>query len=384
MQTVAWQRFRSNPLIARWQWAAFPLLLFVTTRIALMSFSLLSLTLVPELRWEFGSREFIRDHPSLDGLCRWDCWHFGRIAREGYTEPRWTNFFPLYPLLTRMVYEVTGAPVNLALLIVSNAAGLGAYLTIYRVFTMVAEEDAARWGMVLLAAYPFAFFHATGYPESLMLFFSALAIFLALRGNHIWAGVALGLGVLARHLTLFAGASLLAAQIRHRGFHPKRLLLNPAILGLLIPWLFLALYFLYQYLEFGNAFAFYEARDQPPWSPMAWWGIDDLLRTTSRSDDVRAMFAYPPFALIVTAGAIGLVARDKWIELSAFGLIFIVVLWAIGIWGLGRYTASSWPAFLPLGAWLAKRPAWQGVVVGTFALFQGMFFYLFIHMFPIL
>jgi hypothetical protein len=59
-------------------------------------------------------------------------------------------------------------------------------------------EGAARWALTLFGVYPFAFFQAAGYPESLMIFFSALAILLAQREDHIWAGVALGLGVLAR------------------------------------------------------------------------------------------------------------------------------------------------------------------------------------------
>jgi hypothetical protein len=54
---------------------------------------------------------------------------------------------------------------------------------------------------------------AMGYPESLMVLFTALAVYLALRGMHIWAGVALGVGVLARHLSFFAGGSLLVAQV---------------------------------------------------------------------------------------------------------------------------------------------------------------------------
>ena len=378
------RRLGAQPLVARWKWAAFPVLLFIGTRIALLGFSQIGMTLVPTLNWSFDERELLRNYPALDGLCRWDCWHFGRIAREGYTEARWTNFFPLYPLLVRALHEVTGIHINLALLVVANAVCLGAYLVIYRIFTMLAEEDAARWALALLAAFPFAFFQAAGYPESLMLFFSALAVLLALRGNHISAGVALGAGVLARHLTMFAGAALLAAQIRQRGLHPRRFLLSPAILGLIIPWLFFALYCLYQYLAFGNPLAFAEARDQPPWGPLAWWGIRDLLTTQATNEHVQAMYSYLPFALITTVGAVALTGKQQWIEIAAFGGIFIVALWAIGMWGLGRYAASCWPAFLPLGVWLSKRPNLQGPAIIVLALFQGLFFYLYSHMFAIL
>jgi Gpi18-like mannosyltransferase len=197
-------------------------------------------------------------------------------------------------------------PIYFALLAVANIAGLGALLVIDRVFVRLAGEEAARCSLMLLAAYPFAFFQAAGYPESLMIFFSALAILLALQGNHLWAGFALGLGVLTRHVTLFAGASLLAAQIRQRGIHPRRLLLNRSILGLLLPWLFLILYCLYQYIVFGNPLAFVAARDQPPWGSMAWWGIGDLLTSEGNNPNVRVMFSYLPFAIIISIGAIAL------------------------------------------------------------------------------
>jgi hypothetical protein len=371
-------------LLERWDWMGFPIMLFVGTRVALLGFSRLSLMLVPTLNWEFGSREYLKHYPSLDGLCRWDCWHFATIASQGYTEARWTNFFPLYPLLARLVSVVTGADINLALLIVSNTASLGAFLLIYRVFLLLADVDVARTSLILFAAYPFAFFQATGYPESLMLLFSALAILLALQGHHIWAGVALGFGVLARHITMIAGASLLAAQVRERGIHPKRLLFHPAILGLAIPWLFFGAYCLYQYRVFGTPFAFAAARDQPPWSDLAWWGIDDLLATESRIDHVQAMYSYLPFALITTIGSLALLAKRQWHVVAAFAVIFMLVMWSIGMWGLGRYTASCWPAFLPLGAWLARRPAWQGPIMAGLALFQGLFFYLFVHMYAIL
>ena len=62
----------------------------------------------------------------------------------------------------------------------------------------------------------------------------------------------------------------------------------------------------------------------------------------------------------------------------------MAILWGVGVWGLGRYSASCWPAFLPLGAWLSKRANFQGPIIALLAVFQGLFFYLFAHQFPIL
>src|SRR5207245_2831475 len=116
---------------------------------------------------------------------------------------------------------------------------------VYRVFSRLEGNEVAATGVALLAAWPFSFFQAAPYPESLMLASSALAILWAEQGKHLRAGVALGLGILARHLTVFAGGALVVAQLRERGFHPKRLIANRAFLGLVLPLLIAGVYFLY-------------------------------------------------------------------------------------------------------------------------------------------
>ncbi len=387
-KTTAWKRGGSALLFVHWHWIRFPLVLFVCTRMALLGFSYIGLTFVPEIWIPWGSRERMLFQPyrAIDGLCRWDCyWYYG-IAEGGYQEALQTTFFPLYPILVRTLNEATGIPLHFSLLIVSNAASLAAILVVYRIFVMLASEEAARWALTLHAAYPFTFFQATAYPESLMMLYSALAILFALRGNHLWAGVMLGFGVLVRHLTMFAGAALLVAQIRQRSAHPTRFLRSPAILGLLIPWLCLGLYCLYQYRTFGDPLAFWHTRGGPPWGDRAWWGIWQVVTNQDAgpyAGDVPVMRSYIPFALLPTVGAIALLRKTQWMELAVFALILVTVNWAVGIVALGRYMSSCWPAFLPLGVWLSKRPNFQGPVITLLAVFQGLFFFLFIHQFPI-
>jgi hypothetical protein len=374
-RSLLWQQIQ-------WQWLVFPTALFLCTRIALVGFAKIALFLMPSLWTKGGLQDFVPGFPTLDAFCRWDCAHFERIARAGYQRPNDTNFFPLFPLLARIVRVLTTMNLHVAMILVPNAACLGALIIIYRIFATLEGVDAARWGLALFAAYPFAFFQATAYPESLMICFSALAILLALRGNHIWAGVALSFGVLARHLTMFAGAGLLTAQLRQRGVHLRRFLWSPAILGLAIPWLGLGLCCLYQYISFNDALAFWHAR--AAWGAKAWWGLPALLAAKQRSVDVKVMFTYLPFALFTTLGTVALLTKRRWIELASFAVVLMGMLWVVGMWGLGRYSASCWPAFLPCGVWLARHPNWQSPVLGILILFQGLFFYLFIHQFPIL
>jgi hypothetical protein len=78
---------QSRRLLARWKWVGFPLILFCLTRIGLLGFSSIGLTIIPNLYVPIGDRGIFQHYPAFEGLCRWDCWHLGRIALEGYTEP---------------------------------------------------------------------------------------------------------------------------------------------------------------------------------------------------------------------------------------------------------------------------------------------------------
>ena len=49
-----------------------------------------------------------------------------------------------------------------------------------------------------------------------------------------------------------------------------------------------------------------------------------------------------------------------------------------------RYEGKPRAAFVPLGVWLSRRPLLQTPVVASFALLQGMMFYLVQHQFSIL
>jgi Gpi18-like mannosyltransferase len=183
----------SDERVQRWRWVAFPFTLWAVTRVAILGFGKLSMTLVPGLMEPAGrNREYLLKHPSIEGLCRWDCGFFQELANHGYLHEGYTNFFPLYPLLVRGLHEVTGLHIDLCLILVPNLAALGGFLVLYRLVTFIEDESAAKWTLMLFISFPFAFFQAMAYPESLMVLFTALAVYFALRGNHIWAGVALG------------------------------------------------------------------------------------------------------------------------------------------------------------------------------------------------
>jgi mannosyltransferase PIG-V len=352
---------------------AFPVGLFVFSRLALFLLARVSLVLETRLYrppFKFPGRA------GLEAFCWWDCgWYVG-IAQEGYTRAQATNFFPLLPLLGRMVHELTGLSLPVALVGIAQVAGLLALVVLHQLFRELEGEEEARTALLLFTAYPFAFFHSAGYPESLMVLLTALAVALSLRGRHGWAALTLGVAGLARHLSLLAGFSLLYQQLRSRG-GGVRALLHRDLLALLIPPLLTSLYFVYLWRTFGDPQLWWKVRAQG-WGG-AWAGLGDWLRGKWAPE----VGLYVVVSFIPGVGALLLLRQRRWWVLAAFGLPLMLVLWTVGLVGLGRYSAAVWPAFLPLGAWLARRPALRDPIILGCALFQGMLVYFFVHSYPI-
>jgi len=360
--------------------------LFVVTRLALVACSYMGLLLT--LHTFDGSAKclpVLRTHPALQSFCCWDCGWFNRAAIEGFRTVESAQVFPLLPMLAWLLKTVLRIPVEYGLMIVANLASLASYSVLFRLFRRLDGRGAARWGVTALAAYPFHFFQAVGYSESLMVLSSSLAILLALEQRHLRAGLALGLGVLARHISLFAGAGLLLAQIRQRGIHPKRFLASRDLAGLVIPFLFLAAWVIYLHAQFHTWTVIHDARQASWWGQVgrAYWGVFDVIRQMPY-DRHPEYFFYLVFALVPVAGTVALFFQRRHAELAASAAILLVVCFSSGGASLGRYTGSCWPAFLPIGMWLSRRPHLAPILVAGFMVMQGLFFFLHGHGFQII
>lgn len=357
----------------RFAWVLFPLLAFAVTRLAVFFVAHWSLRMSP-----YPGANF--DLPALEGLCWWDCGWFVKLAERGYLEANESNFFPLFPLLGSALHSLTGLRTSVCLVVVANLASLGAYVVMYRLFLDLEGDRVAKLALVLYAAWPFSFFGATGYPESIMALSTAAAVLLAYRRRHVWAGAALGVGVLARHLTILGGAALLVAQLRERGRNPLRFVFHRAFVGLLLPFLVPCLYFGYLWHRFGDPLSWLHARTAG-WGEAAWEGLWAYFRM---ADPHPKLGAYVILSLVPGAGAFLLLRKKEWWTMAGFALALMLTLWTIGLGGLGRYTGSCWPAFLPLAYLMEKKqPNLALPVICSFAMVQGLYIFLFAHSYPI-
>ena len=132
-----------------------------------------------------------------EGLLAFDGSWYARIAQHGYAPlpDESIRFFPLVPLLSRGLAEITPFDERASLVIVANASALALGLLLYRLICVeTGDATLARRSVWVLALAPPAYVYVMGYSEATA---SALAVvtFVGLRSRR-WGLAAVG-GALA-------------------------------------------------------------------------------------------------------------------------------------------------------------------------------------------
>ena len=178
-------------------------------------------------------------------------WHL-RIAAQGYApHDGSTVYFPLYPMLIRLLGTLFAGNYLLAALVISNLAFAGVLFCLYRLTERQLGGTGARRSTLYLAIFPTAFFFLAAYTESLFLLLT-LAAFLSAHEKRWWLAGLLGLlASLTRLQGVVLVAPLLYMYLRDRDFRPRRV--RPDVLGPLIVPLGAVLFIAYQHLILGSS-----------------------------------------------------------------------------------------------------------------------------------
>jgi hypothetical protein len=315
---------------------------------------------------------------------RWDAvWYLG-IAIDGYSDSLRTAFFPLYPLLTRVV-GAAGAAVGddrisylLAGIAVSLAAFAAALYVVHRLVELELGPRAARATVWLVALFPTAFAFSAVYTESLFLALSAGSLYAARLGRWRWAGTLGALAAATRSTGVLLVLPLALLWLRDE---PRRQ--ADAAWLLAVPAGVLA-YLGYLALATGDALDPFQVQDAwyrsfagplgGAWdgAVAAWAGVRQLA-SGSREHVFFAAAGGDPFevaahnvgnfaflvgAVVALAGAFRRLpaAYAVW----ALLLVATPVSYPVGpepLASLPRYLAVAFPLHMWLGAWAAERGA---------------------------
>lgn len=187
----------------------------------------------------------------LSSFTNWDGGHYLGIAREGYSQKFQYAFFPLYPLMIRLLASLTENFAAAAFLISITTTFFGLNL-LYKLITGYFDRKIAEKAIWILLFFPTSFFLVTAYSEGLFFFLVVLAFYLLFKNKLFWVTLVAILASATRLAGLALVAGIWIEIFTTRGINRKNWYILFAPLGFLIYCLFL-------YRQTGDPFYFITA-----------------------------------------------------------------------------------------------------------------------------
>jgi hypothetical protein len=302
-----------------------------------------------------------------EGLLGWDAGWYATIARHGYAGAGHESlrFFPLVPLLARLVSYVPGVDTGTALVVLANAAALGAAVAVAALVRR--ETGDGSWGVRsawLMCLVPPAFTFVMGYAESTFVLLS-VGVFAGLRRGRWWgaAGLALLAGLtrplgplLALPAAVEAWRGWSSAGGRDRVGRVAAVVAAPLGAGAYLGWVG---------WRYGDAWAplrVQNARDHRGGvgDPVVTLGRDlrNLLHGTHLGQGLHVPWILLALALVVVA------FRLLPASYGLYAAAVVAVAWsASNLDGFERYAASSFPLLVAAAGVLRDGRAERAVYV---------------------
>lgn len=309
------------------------------------------------------------------GLLAWDGDWYRAIAEDGYRPgDEEIRFFPLYPLLGRLVGLPFLDNASVGLVVVANVAALAAALLIGTLARRVTEnETIAHRSIWLVSLWPASFVLVFAYSEALFLVLTVWAG-LALRDRR-WEHVAAAgfLATLTRPTGL-AIAALVVAVVLADGRVAAREGARQA-LAVIAPFAGFVTFGLISRREHGEFFAPVDSQEVhrgefvDPLRRIS-RGFDDLVGDETFGDGLHL-----PFALLAIVGVWMLARYVGRPEAIYTGAIVLVAISADNWNSLERYTLNAYPMMIGYAALLTDlgRPwLWRTAVAASAAGMVGM------------
>lgn len=367
----------AKPEVARRQRIDWPLIgMIMAVKVLILLYGVVSYQIVTD-------RPLPSVHAALAIWNHWDGPHYLDLARYGY-QPEgeirlFLVFYPLYPLLVRLLETFTGDYL-VAAFILSGLASLAAGLFLERLARLDQPADVARRAVWFLLIFPTSYFLHIGFTESLFLAL-AISCFVAARSGH-WplVGILGALAALARvNGVMLVPALAMEAYLIYR--HTRQWDWQ---------WLWIggigagtAGYLLLNYSVTGDPFAFAEIQKEHWHKSLAWpWtGIRALVESLSYRGPSKSQMYVGQELLFLGIGIVGSVLA--WTKLRpSYGVWMAgnVLLFASTSFILStpRYVLILFPMYI-LFARLGESRAWYTVLTVWSLLFMSFFIGLFVQ-----
>lgn len=329
---------------------------------------------------------------------RFDGRWYDIIAISGYS---WAGpevqspvaYFPAYPMLLRILHEVTGVSVRLLGSLVTIACGAAMSVAFLRWCRDRVDPSTARVALISLLVYPYAFYFMGAVYADALFALAVIGAFLLLEREHpIWAGLVGALATATRPTGLAVVVGLVAVVLWKRdvitSVAGRRSIalrnLRRGDLGVLLSLGGLLAYMTYLGARFDAPLAFEQVQQAPGWDqgngPRTWfkvtwlqqiknlphWTVDWLQHgedaTFQKAQYASTVILQGVLILGFLALAVVVWRRLGWgYGLYSITLLAIPLIGTKDFQGAGRYLMAAFPCFLVLGMLLAPRPVLKWV-----------------------
>lgn len=349
-------RVPEDPSVARASWIE-AAVASIITRVVLVAVAYTA-------AWFLASGRGPLEVSFVDLWDNWDARIFALIAEEGYFGPQSdanaTAFFPLYPLLMR-VLGATGLNVIVAGMIISLVSTIVASTYLYRLTEEDVGEGSGRRAVLYLLLFPTAVFLVAPYSEALFLAGAIPAFYYARRSRWLLSGGFAAVAMGARAAGLFLLIGLAAEFLRQRDLSVHRV--ADVATGLVVGALPLLAYGAYLAQTTGNPFHFLVAQ-------RAGWGREFVGPVQSFTNTYNTweganyptnwMFAWRVEILAAAVGAslvIWAFVKREWGYGAYMGTFLAALITSTWYYSIPRMLISFFPAFVFLAAFAQRGRA---------------------------
>ena len=317
----------------------------------------------------------------------WDAGYYFSIAQDGYAgrhvgvgqAANGIAFAPLYPWGIKLVHAVTGRGYLSSGELLSAGALFVALAALFRLAELERGAAVAGASVLVLLAWPAAFFLLAPYPESLALALGVLAFLAVRRGRWTMAGILVAAAAMTKYyLALYVVAlafavwearpsgTALAARWRPDAWRLFRAI-GPTV-GAFGAWM------VYQQVHIGDALAFERAQSRQwhrnlaaPWTLLS-RTISDLVHWRFLDTSKASVVELFDFVTVVLLAAVAV-----WVFLRvrrSYGVI-LALSWCVYCFqtfliGEVREVLALFPFFMALGMWVARHPWRERILLALF------------------
>lgn len=280
----------------------------------------------------------------VQSLENWDGRHYLNIAKDGYTQNFQYAFFPLFPLIVRIMTGITHNFLVSAILI-SLLSSFLAINIFYNLMRIEFKKAVAEKGVFFLLFFPTSFYLLMSYSEGLFILFVMLSFYYLRKKKILFSVIFASLASATRLAGLAVVLALMVDILSNHSLHRKKWLI------LIAPTGFLS-YCLYLFSKTGDPFYFLTS--QLHWMrSLAIPGLNiwETLRVVSFPG---LLLKYPNMAidLIFTIFLIGMVLRSfRFLPFSygVYGLISLLLpLTTPTLMSMPRFILPIFPIFILL------------------------------------